>query len=64
MNYTKHVEFRSKNKFDKLVYLVGFIILVKIYHFARSPERQTCHDTSYYETQELKFFNFILFLHI
>ena len=25
-NYLKHVEFYSKNKFEKLVYLVGFII--------------------------------------
>jgi len=38
-NYLKHVEFYSKNKFEKLVYLVGFII--RIYHDARSPERQT-----------------------
>ena len=30
--------FYSKNKFEKLVYLVGFII--RIYHDARSPERQ------------------------
>jgi len=34
----KHVEFYSKNKFEKLVHLVGFI--VRIYHDARSPERQ------------------------
>ena len=34
----KHVEFYSKNKFQKLVHLVGFI--VRIYHDARSPERQ------------------------
>jgi len=31
-------KFYSKNKFEKLVHLVGFII--KIYHDARSPERQ------------------------
>ena len=31
-------EFYSKNKFDKLVHLVGFII--GIYHDARSPELQ------------------------
>ena len=37
-NSQKHVEFYSKNKFDKLVYLFGFII--RIYHDARSPERQ------------------------
>jgi len=29
------VEFYSKNKFEKLVHLVGFII--RIYHDARSP---------------------------
>jgi hypothetical protein len=34
----KHVDFYSKNKFEKLVHLVGFII--RIYHDARSPERQ------------------------
>jgi len=34
----KHVEFYSKNKFEKLVQLVGFII--RIYHDARSPELQ------------------------
>jgi len=32
------VLFYSENKFEKLVHLVGFII--KIYHDARSPERQ------------------------
>ena len=37
-NCPKHVEFHSKNKYEKLVYLVGFII--RIYHDARSPERQ------------------------
>ena len=35
-NSLKHVEFYSKNKFEKLVHLVGFII--RIYHDARSPE--------------------------
>jgi len=35
---SKHVEFYSKNKFEKLVHLVGFI--VGIYHGVRSPERQ------------------------
>ena len=34
----KHVEFYSKNKFQKLVQLVGFII--RIYHDARSLERE------------------------
>ena len=37
-NCPKHVEFYSKNKFEKLVHLVGFII--RIYHDARSTERQ------------------------
>jgi len=34
----KHVEFYSKNEFEKLVHLVGFI--VRIYHDARSSEYQ------------------------
>jgi len=37
-NCPKHVEFYSKNKFEKLVLLVGFII--RNYHDARSPERR------------------------
>jgi len=37
-NWLKHVEFYSKNKFEKLVHLDGFSI--RIYHDARSPERQ------------------------
>jgi hypothetical protein len=41
-NCTKHVEFYSKNKFEKLVHLVGFII--KICHDARSSECQM-HQT-------------------
>jgi len=36
---SKHVEFYSKNKFEKLLHLVGFII--RIYHDARPPGRQT-----------------------
>ena len=39
-NCPKHVEFYSKNKFEKLVHLVGSII--RIYHDARSPERRNC----------------------
>jgi len=38
-NCPKHVEFYSKNKFEKLVHVVGFII--RIYHDARSHKRQT-----------------------
>ena len=37
-NCPKHVEFCSKNKFEKLEHLVGFI--KRIYHDARSPECQ------------------------
>jgi len=37
-NCPKHVEFHSKNKFEKLVHLVCFSII--IYHDARSPKRQ------------------------
>ena len=35
----KHVEFYSKNKFEKLMHLVGFII--RIYQDTRSPEHQS-----------------------
>jgi hypothetical protein len=35
-NCPKHVEFHSKNKFEKLVHLVGFII--RTYHDARSRD--------------------------
>jgi len=38
MNSPKHEEFYSKNEFEKLVHLVGFVI--GICHDARSPERQ------------------------
>jgi len=34
----EHIKFYSKNKFEKLLHLVGFII--RIYHDAWSPERQ------------------------
>jgi len=37
-NWPKHVEFYSKNKFEKLVHLVGFII--GIYHYTRFSESQ------------------------
>jgi len=37
-NCPKHVEFYSKNKLEKSVHLVGFII--RIYHDARSSECQ------------------------
>jgi len=43
-NWPKHVEFYSKNKFEKLVHLVGF--LIRIYHDTRSPECQTSQSLS------------------
>ena len=42
-NCPKHVDFYSKNKFENLVHWVGFII--RIYHDARSPERQIQNKT-------------------
>ena len=36
----KHVEFYSKNKFEELVHLVGFI--VRIYHDSQPSECQIC----------------------
>jgi len=38
-NCPKHAEFYSRNKLQKLAYLVDFII--RIDHDARTPERQT-----------------------
>ena len=47
MNCPKHAEFFfSKNKFEKLVHLVGFII--RIYHDAPSTERHTLLYTQNY----------------
>ena len=43
-NCSKHVEFYSKNKFEKLVHQVGFVI--RIYYDALSPERQICKPIS------------------
>ena len=42
----KHVEFYSKNKYEKLVLLVGFII--RIFHDARSSECQTQEVSLHY----------------
>ena len=42
-NCPKNVEFYSKNKFEKLVHLVGFII--RIYHDEQSYE---CQNSNYY----------------
>jgi len=44
-NCPKHVDFYSKNKFEKLVHLFGFII--RIYHDARSPEHQILYNVHY-----------------
>ena len=41
-----NTEFYSKNKFEKLVHLVGFII--RIYHDAWSPERQMEHTNAHF----------------
>ena len=41
-NCSKHVEIYSKNKFEKLMHLVGFII--RIFHTALSPERQMWNE--------------------
>ena len=55
-NCPKHVEIYSKNKYEKLVRLVGFII--RIYHGARSPERQIWHKQystlTFFITAEIK----------
>ena len=37
-NSPKHVKFHSKNKYQKLMHLIGFII--RVYHDARSAELQ------------------------
>ena len=41
-NCPKHVEFYSKNKFEQLVNLVRFSL--RIFHDARSPDRQIRHE--------------------
>jgi len=48
-NCPKHVEFYSKNKFEKLVHLVGSII--RIHHNARSPERHIRQETKDFTVQ-------------
>ena len=52
-NCPKHVEFYSKNKFEKLVHLVGFII--RIYQDARSPERQETWSHIFEKNSSIKF---------
>jgi len=56
-NCPKRVEFYSKNKFEKLVHVVGFIII--IYHDARSPERhKICYLSIQYMSQYLSHVKF------
>jgi len=58
-NCLKHVEFYSENKFEKLVYLAGFII--RIHHDIRSPEHQI-HNVTFRWFFCLTYFCFILTL--
>ena len=55
-NCLKHVEFYSKNKFENLVHLVGFII--RFYQDARSPEHyirnSLCQYYQRYNTPQSK----------
>jgi len=53
-NCLKHVEFYPKNKFEKSVHLVDFII--RIYHDARSPERQTLNISLILKCNKIQFF--------
>ena len=57
-NYLKHVEVYSKNKFEKLVHLVGFV--VRIYHDLRSPERRINQYICLYTLYVLKFWHLFL----
>ena len=67
-NCLKYVEFYSKNKFEKLVHLLGFII--RMYHDARSPERQIpflCRNfplNSVQDTQKYTFLYIYLFIYL
>jgi len=51
-NCPKHVEFYSKNKFEKLGHLFGFII--RIYRHALSPERQIKNQVNYFTVCSVK----------
>ena len=48
-----HVELYSKNEFEQLVHLVGFII--RIYHDARSAERRIVHLLVIVENNKIKY---------
>ena len=52
----KHVEFYSKNKFEKLLHLVGFII--KIYYDAWSSEWQTGLKLPVFQANSYMLYNF------
>jgi len=65
-NCLKHTGFYSKNKFEKLVHLFGFII--RIYHDARSPEHQPhthTHCIIHHSTLYINFsFRYFIIIHI
>ena len=50
----KRIEFYSKNKSEKLVHLVGFII--RMYHDARCPERQKTYSLLWFIYCDSPFF--------
>ena len=56
-NCPKHVEVYSKNKFEKFVHLVGFI--VRICHDARSPE-PLIRTISYFLVKYLQIYSHFL----
>jgi hypothetical protein len=58
-NCMKHVEFHCKNKIEKSVHLVGFII--RIYHDARSYERQKDHPLYELADTNVQFMKTLLF---
>ena len=64
-NIKKSVDFYSKNKFEKLVHLGGFII--RMYHDARSPERQIkkyIHFLKYVRYSRVLVHNLYLYCHV
>jgi len=50
-----HVEFYSKNKFEKLVHLLD--IIIRIYHVARPPERQILPNILIIKSNEMRYFS-------
>jgi len=58
-NCPKHVEFYFKNKFEKLVDLVGCVI--RIYHDVRSPERRPTRTNAECEYNFAQYFGATLF---